>query len=184
MTQETIRLIGEMIGIVAIVEGFLIYLSNKRDKILIFKFISDALWLFNQLCLGGYTGALLNLIAMGREGVFYFRDKKAFASSRFWLYFFLSLTLVSPIISLVAGGEGWYAVLPALGSMAAVIGFYSRSPRVTRLTSLAANSLWLIYDAIISNYSALLSCAILLLSAIVGMIASVIRKKRQENREE
>jgi hypothetical protein len=98
--------------------GFFIYLSNKRERILVFKFISDFLWMCNQLCLGGK--------------------------------------------------EGWYAILPALGSMAAVIGFYSRRPTVTRSVSFLANGLWLAYDVIISNVTAALSGTILLLSALVG----------------
>ena len=177
MSGETIRMIGECIGIVAIIEGFLIYLSNKRERILIFKFISDGLWLCNQLCLGGYTGALLNFIAMGRETVFYHRDKHKFAQSSFWLYFFLAVTLISPALSLISGREGWYACLPALGSMAAVVGFYSRRPSVTRITSFAANGLWLAYDAIVQNYSALVSCVILLLSAAIGSVAALRKKK-------
>ena len=168
MSSETLKIIGECIGFVAVVEGFFIFLGNKRERILVFKFISDFLWLLNQLCLGGYTGAMLNFVAMGRETVFYDRDKRKFAKSVLWLYFFLAVTAISPLISLFGGKEGWYAILPALGSMAAVIGFYSRRPTVTRSVSFLANGLWLAYDVIISNVTAALSSAILLLSALVG----------------
>ena len=168
MNAEVLKIIGECIGVVAIIEGFFIYLGNKRERILIFKFISDFLWMCNQLCLGGYTGAFLNFVAMGRETVFYNRDKRKFAKSVLWLYFFLAVTAITPLTSLLSGKEGWYAILPALGSIAAVIGFYSRRPSVTRYTSFAANGLWLVYDLIIGNVSASVSCTILLLSALVG----------------
>ena len=79
-----LKLAGEIIGVVAIIEGFFIYYSAKRERMLIFKFISDALWLCNLLLLGGITGAILNVIAMLRETVFYFRDRRRFANSIFW----------------------------------------------------------------------------------------------------
>ena len=60
--------------------------------------------------------------------------------------------------------------------MAAVIGFYSRYPNVTRYTSFVANGLWLVYNVIISNYSATLSGVILLLSALIGTVRSLRRK--------
>lgn len=176
MSAEVLKIVGECIGAVAIVEGFFIYLSNKRERILIFKFISDLLWMCNQLCLGGFTGALLNFVAMGREAVFYNRDKRKFAASILWLYFFLVATSVSPLISLISGKEGWYAILPALGSMAAVIGFYSRRPSVTRYTSFAANGLWLLYDLAVGNASAAISCTILLISATVGTVRAHCKK--------
>ena len=54
MSSETLKIIGECIGFVAVVEGFFIFLGNKRERILVFKFISDFLWMLNQLCLGGF----------------------------------------------------------------------------------------------------------------------------------
>jgi hypothetical protein len=172
------KLIGEIIGVVAIIEGFLIFLSSKRERILVFKFISDALWTVNQLMLGGYTGALLNGIAMGREVVFYNRDKRKWASLIVWPVLFMIITAVSPMMSLINGKEGWYAILPAMGSMAAVIGFYSRRPNVTRYISFLANGLWLAYNIIISNVSASVSGVILLLSATVGTVTMLVQRGR------
>lgn len=180
MSAEVLKIVGECIGLVAVAEGFFVFLSNRRERILIFKFISDFLWLLNQLCLGGYTGALLNFVAMGREVVFYNRDKRRFAQSILWLYFFLAVTVASPLFSLISGKEGWYAILPALGSVAAVIGFYSRRPAVTRYTSFAANGLWLAYDVIVGNITATVSCAILLLSALVGTLRALWQQKTEK----
>ncbi len=181
--MNTVKLIGEIIGIVAILEGFLIFLSSKREKILLYKFISDAFWTVNQLLLGGYTGAFLNALGMGREAVFYNRDKRKWASSPLWLWFFLAVTAASPIVSMVSGKEGAYALLPALGSIFAVIGFYSRNPAFTRSISFLANGLWLVYNIWIHNYSASVSGVILLLSAAVGTVHAWRQKRRSEKQE-
>jgi hypothetical protein len=180
MNPETLKLIGEIIGFVAIGENFLIFLSNRRERILIFKFISDVLWAANNILLGGYTGAILNVVAMGRETVFYNRDKRRWASSPIWLAVFLLVTAVSPVMSLISGKEGWYAILPALGSMAAVIGFYSRKPAITRYVSFLANGLWLIYAVFVHNISSIVCNIVLLTSAVTGLILAYVNKKRIE----
>lgn len=180
MNPETLKLIGEIIGFVAIGENFLIFLSNRRERILIFKFISDVLWAANNILLGGYTGAILNVVAMGRETVFYNRDKRRWASSPIWLVVFLLVTAVSPMMSLISGKEGWYAVLPALGSMAAVIGFYSRKPAITRYVSFLANGLWLTYAIFVHNVSSIVCNIVLLTSAVTGLILAYVNRKKLE----
>lgn len=178
MSAEQLKLIGEIIGFVAIGENFFIFLSNRRERILIFKFISDVLWATNNFLVGGYTGAILNVVAMGRETVFYNRDKHKWASSPIWLAVFLAVTAISPMMSLISGKEGWYAVLPALGSMAAVIGFYSRKPAITRYVSFIANGLWLVYAIFVWNISSIVCNIVLLTSAVIGMLLAAVNKKK------
>ena len=176
MDAQTLKLIGEIIGGIAVAESFLIFLSNKRERILIFKLISDALWVVNLILVGGYTGALLNVIGVGRGIVFYYRDKKKWASTLLWPILFIVVTAISPIATLISGREGWYAILPAIGSIVAVISFYSRRPNFTRYTSFLANGLWLVYNILISNYSGIVAGVILLLSAAVGTVMMLVQQ--------
>ncbi len=170
--------IGEIIGAIAVIEGFFIYYSSTRERMLICKFVSDTLWLFNYLLLGGYTGALLNLIAMGREFVFYHRDKRTFARSPLWPVVFLLITLISPAVSLFSGNEGLYALLPAFGSMFGVLAFYQMKPNMTRTLGFCSQLLWLIYGICLLNYSAIVCNSVLLVSAVVGSIRAHVRGKK------
>ncbi len=180
--MEQMKLIGEIIGIIAVIEGFLIYLSNKRGKILILKFISDALWVANMSLVGGYTGAVLNSLCMCREFVFYNRDKHKWASSPLWLVVFMILTASSPIVSMAMGKEGLFAILPAVGSMAAVVGYYHKKPSIMRYISIFANGCWLVYNIIITNYSGVVNGIILISSALVGMIIVFIKKAKEKKK--
>ena len=180
MDAEKIKLIGEIIGWIAVAEGFLIFLSNRRDRILVFKFIDDALWSVSFLLTANYTGSILNAIGMGREAVFYNRDRRKWASTRFWLVFFLVVTAVSPLYSLISGKEGWYAILPAIGSLAAVVGFYSRSATFSRYIGLFANGVWMVYNIICGKIPAITSSAILITSGVVGCVLVAVRKRQME----
>ena len=172
-------LVGNIVGYIAVVENLIIYLSNKRENILIFKLISDVLWAINGFLLtianpANLTGAIINVIAIGREFVFYYRFKKRWAGHIIWLYVFILATLISPIMS----WAGPVSLLPAVGSVVAVIGFYSKKPNVMRYISFLAQGLWLIYGVIIQNLPVILCNAFVLISAVIGLIRDAYLTKK------
>lgn len=178
MTLETV---GNIIGGIAVCEGLLIYLAAKRDRILFFKFISDILWTLNHLFLSAYTGAVLCGTGIFREIVFYNRDRRKWASYRIWLYVFLVLTLISPILEWTKNGFSFIPILPAVGSMVAVVSFYTRNPRLTQWLALIVHTLWGLYAILIANYPSFLSNIIALISAIIG-ITKVLVSDRHEKK--
>lgn len=179
----TLEQIGNIIGIIAVCEGLLIYLTAKRDNILFFKFISDILWALNHLFLGAYTGAVLCSTGMFREIVFYSRDRRRWASYRLWLYVFLTLNLISPILEWSKNGFSFIPILPAVGSMIAVVGFYTRNPRLTQWLALIVHTLWGLYALLIANYPSFFSNIIALVSAIIGISRVIISDRRERLQE-
>lgn len=177
--EWSVTLIANLIGVVAIIVSFFLFLSTKRERILAVKFVTDILWAVNFFMLGGWTGGILNVIGMGREIVFINRDKKKWASSPWWLVFFILISLISPSVELLKLGEiSVIPLLPAIGSVAAVILFYSRKPIVMKWMSLAVYILWAVYDLAVKNYAALISEIITLVSGIIGLSREYkLRKK-------
>lgn len=165
------QIAAQIIGYIAVAENLLIYLSNRRDRILLFKFISDALWLINYLLIGGFTGAVLNIVAMTREAVFSVRDRFKWAGSKWIPVLFLLLTWISPVMEWISAGRfTWLPVLPAFGSMILLFGFYIRNTMLCKVTSLFGNGLWLTYAALLSNWAGVVGNILLLVSAVIGII--------------
>ena len=158
--------IGQVFGIVLSVGGFFVFLAKTRQGILIAKLICDAGYCIQQLMLGAATGAMINAIAVFRDLVFYHRTEKKWAAHRFWLYFFVVVFGLSPVLTWM----GPVSLLPAVGSMIAVFGFYCRNPQHTRLLGLMAMIPWMIYAAIITNYGLMLTTIIQIVSALLGLI--------------
>ena len=177
MTPEILRILGECFGAAAIAEGFCIYCSRTRQRILIFKVISDLLWCCNYLCLGNLTGALLNVVGMTRETVFYLRDKKKFFASPLWLLLFLIATAASPTYSLLSGKEGLLALLPAAGSTLSTVGFYQQKPQRIRVIGLAVQTLWLLYSLFSHNLTATVGNTVMIVSSLAGMQRAAAVKK-------
>lgn len=178
MNASTLRIIGEIIGAAAIAESFLIYMGKTKENILFYKFISDFLWFINFIFTGGWTGALLNLIGMCREAVFSQRGKRKIFSGYIWLWLFLIISMLSPVISLIKGSEGLWAILPAFGSAMAVVAFYHHNAVYTRIIGLFSQLLWLAYSIGIHNISSTLCNIVLIISAVSGIIRDIRSKKR------
>ena len=73
--------IATVIGWISTIQSLFIFTAKKRGTILILKLINDVLNIINFTMLGTYTGAVLNVIAVLRESIFYLIDKQKWANS-------------------------------------------------------------------------------------------------------
>lgn len=173
-----LKLIGELIGIIAIIESFFIYLSNRRKHIILLKGVSDAIWAVNSFLVGAYTGGVLNLVMVGREFVFYNRIDRKWAQHKFWKYFFILMCFASPIIETVKTGVfNIVPFFPACGSVVAVFGFYDDNPKRIRILNFFASLPWLIYTIYTNNITSTISGIVGICSIIFGsLIAKYVKK--------
>ena len=178
-------LISQIFGMIGIVISLTIYAGKSRKSIICCKFISDAVWFVNYSLLGAYTGALLNVIAMARETVFYHREKKKWAASRAWLYIFIACVLISPTIDLIRSDTFTIMPLfPAIGSSFAVISFYSKNTKNMRIWGFVAQILWFIYGFKPFNPTGIISCSLTIASIAIGFFREVKDSKQTNNEEE
>ena len=64
--------IGQILGIVAIVLGFLTFQMKSREKLVIFQIAATLAFSLHYYLIGAYSGMALNIVAMIRNVVFYF----------------------------------------------------------------------------------------------------------------
>ncbi|MBQ7565800.1 MAG: YgjV family protein [Oscillospiraceae bacterium] len=167
-------------GVLATVVSFFILLSRKRSRMIGIKLADDVLWSANYLFKGAvaFTGCAQNAIAIIRELIFYFRGKKKWASSPVWLWAFLLFFATMPLYT----WAGWHSLLPAAASILSTLGFYFKNPHHTRIINLFVQSMMIAYAAIVTNRFALVSSAVTLLSAVIGLIVDYRVKKRIQNK--
>ncbi len=174
--------IATVVGWICTAESLFIFLAKKREHILILKLINDVLCIINFTLLGTYTAAILNLIAVFREIVFYLKNKRKWASNKAWLFVFLALMMLSPLSVVLdpsrSAVEKWMQILPAAGSSLAVIGFYMSNEQTIRFLNLFANAPWLIYNIFNNNVPAIVNSSIGCVSVIWGLILYFILDKK------
>lgn len=140
--NQNMDVLARIFGIAGIAATVIIYQQRGRQKLLLFKLISDVLWLLHYFFLGAYSGAAISVIAIIRELVFINRDKSKWAKNPVWLYLFLGISAVSAIMT----WKGALSLLPMLASMAAVVGFWIGKPKFSRILSFPIASCMLTYD--------------------------------------
>ena len=86
-----IFMIAIFTGILGIAANCIIYQQKNGKNLLIWKLISDILWLFHYLSLNAYSGCAVALIGVFRELVFYRENKKGQKRPFFLMFFIVSL---------------------------------------------------------------------------------------------
>ena len=180
--EQIANLVGNLCGYVVVVLGGVMFLSTKRKQILTVKLISELFSFANMILLGQFTGAALIVLNIGRSVVFYHREDKKWAQSYIWLFVFLGITLISPIMT----WAGPISLLPAFGSALACIGYYMKHPLAMKCFILPGITLWLIYTFLGANYAPAIANVLAIISLTIGIVREMqkIREKRAQREED
>ncbi len=171
--SEPIYFIGQLVGFIPLILAFVTFSLSKREHILVSKTLSDLLSAVHFFLIGEVVGGAVCIVNTGRGFVFYNKGKR-WASGIYIPIVFSILTLLTTLVR----WQGWYTLLPAVGSVLAVVGFWCNRPRLVRLFNLPAVTLWLIYSIITESISATLINIISIISIIVTTAVELINRRR------
>ncbi len=163
-------MIATIIGALGIGANCIIYQQKNGKNLLMWKLISDILWLFHYLSLNAYSGCAVALIGVFRELVFY-RENKRGTKNIFYLLIFICITIFSSVLT----WKGIVSVFPALASIISIISFWRASPTLSRKLAYPVSGLMLTYDLSCNSYVGIIN-EILTLSATT--IAIIINKRK------
>jgi|GEM_PF-489193 len=163
-------------GALGVAINLILYQQTTSKRVLLFKLLSDVAWAVQYLLLGAYTGFGIACIAVLREGVFYKVDRKSTKGV-------VCLALFT-VLSVVCAAVTWrsaYSLLPAIGSVISVFGFYLAIPRLSRLLALPISLCMGLYSLEVGSVLGVVNEVITVLSALVGIVC-IDRLKRGESR--
>ena len=163
-----------IVGILGIILNLAIYQQNTSKGILIVKLISNFVWAAYYLLPGAYTGFCVACIAIAREITFITVDRKGKVGIAC-----LSLFAVTSIVCSILTWKSAVSILPALGSIIAVFGFYFAIPRLSRILAIPVALCMGIYDIGAGLPIGVANEIITLISAIVGIISIDIFKREK-----
>ena len=122
-----IFMIAMFTGILGIAANCVIYQQKSGKNLLLWKLISDVLWLLHYLFLSAYSGCAIALIGVFRELIFY-REIQKGRKNIFYPVFFITVTLSSSILT----WKGIVSVFPAIASVISIVSFWKASPTLSR----------------------------------------------------
>ena len=173
-----IELIGQILGIFAMVFSILSLQMSTHKKIMIMQIITASFFAFHYLFIDEITGGVLNAVAIVRNIIFYNKDKKIFSGN--WI------TAVFAVIMVGFGiytWNGWYSVFTVVGMFFNTLSFSFTNPQSTRKTILIASPLVLIYNIFAFSIGGIINEFFSTISCLIAFIryGKKIEKKEKEN---
>ena len=173
-TSDPVRFAGQLVGFIPLVLSFITFSLSRRGHILISKTLSDLTSVVHFFLLGEVVGGAVCIVNTGRGIIFYNKGRK-WVSGIYVPIVFCVVTLLTTLLQ----WKGWYTLLPAVGSVLAVIGFWCNRPRLVKLFNLPAVTLWLIYSIIIMSISSTIINVVSIITILISMVCELAGRKRR-----
>ena len=167
-----IKIISEILGFIGVGLNAIVYQQKKRDRLLIFKWISDWVWMFHYGLMYNFSGAAVAAIGIARESTFLVTDRKGIDRRPFLLVF-----LGCACFSVWLTWGGWFSILPATASFLSVISFWQQKPGVSRLLALPISACMITYSIIVSSYAGIANEIFTISSTVIGIVRHDIKRK-------
>ena len=163
--EDVLELCGQILGIVAVVLGFVSYQMKTPRGIISLQLVTALVFSVHYLLIGTVTAALLNFLAGVKCLVYYFRDKRG--GKGVWEPVVFCITVV---VSTLLTWEGWYSALIMVGLVADTIGLALNDPQKTRGVLFIKSPLCLAYNAIVHSRGGVIYECTVLISASVALV--------------
>ena len=157
--------IGQALGIIAVVLGFISFQMKTPKGILAFQITIAFIFAAHYLFIGAPGAAALNLLAAVNNILYFFRAKRG-GKGWFEPIFYVVMVTVTTILT----WEAWYSVILMLGLYGTAVGLSLSDPQNTRKVMLVKAPLCLIYNLFVLSIGGVVYEAAVLASAIIGLI--------------
>ena len=165
MFEDIPYLIGQLLGLVAVVMGFLSFQRKTPVGIIVFQMMTALIFAVHYTLIGAPTAIALNLLAAANCIFCYFRDKRG-SKSLIGSYVLMALVV---IISLLTW-EGWYSIAIMVGLVFNTISLALDHPQKTRRVMLIKAPLCFVYNLMVGSVGGMIYECAILSSAVIGLL--------------
>ncbi len=172
--MDTKYIITQAVGIIAMFFSVFSFQMNKHKQIMLMQMAAGAFFAAQYFLLGAYTGMVVNAIAIIRDIIFYFRDRK-WVQSKLWIIGFCILFAVSGIFT----WTGLHSLFMTAAMVLNTISFSITKPKLVRTTILISSPLVLVYCIITGSIGGIINEILVEISSIVGLLRYDLKKKEK-----
>ncbi len=170
----------QFIGIVGIIAGLSAFQCNKHSHALALKMTEEGSFGIQYLLLGGYTGAVLNLVGLFRNLIFTYFGKKD--KQRELKYARIILGALFAVLGLLSW-EGYISILIIFAKVLSTLAYGTTNMKKMRLMISITCVCWICYNFYVGSIAGVISDSCNFVSAIIGIIRYDILKKEEKMKE-
>lgn len=160
------EIIGQALGIFAVVLGFVSYQMKTSKGILIFQMATALVFAAHYYFIGeALTAVALNMLGAVKCGIYLLREKRE-GKSIVEPIIFMVCTVVTSILT----WRAWYTVLIMVGLLVDTISLALSNPQKTRYCMLLKTPLCGIYNGMVSSIGGIIYESAVLVSSVIGII--------------
>ena len=163
--DNLIYLIGQALGVVAVILGFVSYQVRTQKQLLLVQTVTTLVFVIHYLMIGAMAGMALNLVAMVRNIVYSRRDLKVF-SAKWWP---IAFAVIMGFMGLLSW-QGWYSIFVVVGLVINSLCMAFRDPQKIRKSILVTSPLVLVYNAFALSFGGMIYESVAIISALIGII--------------
>lgn len=171
------EVIGQLLGIAAVVFGFISYQMKTSSGILIFQLATALIFSVHYFLIGALTAMALNLLGAVSCVFYFFREKRG-GKSIIEPVIFVSLVIVASILT----WEGWYSAFIMSGLIVNSISLALSNAQKTRLCMILKSPLCLTYNIIVLSGGGIVYECVVMVSSLIGIINNCSLKVNAETR--
>ena len=194
--NETIIIIAQVLGGVAILSNIYAMQFNKHGFIMLFKLIGSFLFCLQYFLLGAYVGMVMDLVGTIRNIVFAYLVKRGKKTTPYIIFF----AIITFILGLVTVFTTWNATITALSiwstniviltilavivsvlsifaKLISTIAYGFKSAHTIRMLNVPSCSCWIIYNFVCFSFTGVIN-ELLTISSII--IAEIRFKNKKE----
>lgn len=196
--NETIIIIAQVLGGIAILSNIYAMQFNKHGLIMLFKLIGSFLFCLQYFLLGAYVGMIMDFIGTIRNIVFAYLVKKG-KNTKPYIIFFAILTFFMGLFTVIQTWDKtlvalsiWKAsqgvlvflavtvsVLSIIAKLISTIAYGFKNAHTIRMLNVPSCSCWIIYNFVCFSFTGVIN-ELLTISSII--IAEVRFKKVKEEK--
>ncbi|MGD9901216.1 MAG: YgjV family protein [Spirochaetales bacterium] len=167
---------SQIIGVFIIILSIISLIFKNKDKLLLYQTIAAVGKVAAILLVGGWSGAINQIVGLIRKYWFYINAKKGRANG-LWL---LMLFSFAAIIVTIFTWEGYISLLPMVSIIGVTYGLWQNNIFVLRYCLMIGNIGYSIYGIVVGAYTTATNEIILLVATIISLIALYINDYKKK----
>lgn len=167
----------QLIGVIGIIAGLSAFQCNKHSHALALKMTEEGAFGIQYFLLGGYTGAVLNLVGIFRNLIFAYlgnRDKQKELK-----YARMILGALFAVLGLLSW-EGYISILIIFAKVLSTLAYGTTNMKKMRIMLSVTCVCWICYNYYIGSVAGVISDGCNFVSVIIGIIRYDIMKKEEK----
>lgn len=158
-------ILGQALGILAVILGFVSYQMDTRKKILFVQLATAVTFCLHYFLIGAVSGLVMNILSVFRNLAYYYRDRKIFSGKKCPIFFAVLMGAAG-----ILSWQGAYSLFVVLGLVINTLCFALPDPQSIRKSILVTSPLVLIYDAFVGSIGGIVYESVAIISSIIGII--------------